>query len=904
MTSSDQTEDKVELDPSKVKLTIDGIEVVVNKGELLIEAAAKAGKFVPRFCYHPRMEPVGVCRMCLVEVDSPRGPSLQPSCYVPADNGMVVNTQSEAVKKAQNGVLEYLLINHPLDCPVCDKGGECPLQDQTVAYGPGESRFIEEKRHFAKPIAISQLVELDRERCIQCSRCTRFSEEIAGEAEIDFLGRGDRTEVAIFPSQPFDSYFSGNTVQICPVGALTAKPYRFKSRPWDLEQVESTCTSCSVGCRVAAQSSANQVVRYLGIDVDEINQSWLCDRGRFGFESIYSANRLQAPMMTISGYLQDVSWAQAIEKVAEVFAEHQLKGADKIGIIGGSRLTNESAYAYTKLFKGLIGTDNVDAAPFNLGSINSLYGLKTATINEVAESDLIITIGSNLKETAPILFLRIRDAILKREAKLVEVGPYSTPLSEYATHVNVNFSNFSEVISSLLNGDSGSENKQITLAAELLKSVAQTADANVSVAIVYSSIDANRPLDNLEAALSKLATFFSSVTVRYLPVLSKPNAMGALDMGMYPNLLPGRSVLSSAKLLKEVGWEKLPTKAGVDATNLLEMAAASKLDTLVLIGTDILTDFYDLELAEKAVANVKNLICIDTHINSTNAKATCVLPALYDAERSGSFTNMEGRVSKIASKVTGPSLAVDDWAIAVQIADSMGEDMGFESLEEIQDEISQVAPAYFGFSKGLNALGESGVVVPMGSKPVSIERRPHDPIEVPGIASTNHQGTPLYAGAVIPSEYSDENTFKVGSVSMSNFRLVAEFKEITLEPKSAVSGGTSGDDNNSNSRPADIDRNICEMVVVESLMDDGTLIKSAATLSEIKTDNVAKISPSLANSVGCHAGDSIKLKLGSAEAEFDVVVDSGVAENTVIVKKLDASKVLYGSNGLLVEVKK
>ncbi len=255
--------------------------------------------------------------MCLVEVSGPRGATLQPSCFVEVQSGAEVVTDSDKVKKAQDGVLEFLLINHPLDCPVCDKGGECPLQDQTLAYGPGETRFVEEKRHFEKPIPISELVLLDRERCIQCSRCTRFADEVAGEAQIDFIGRGEHLEVNTFPELPFASYFSGNTVQICPVGALTAAPYRFAARPWDLDQVESTCTTCSVGCRVAVQSSANRVTRLLGIDVDPVNHGWLCDKGRFAFDAVNSEDRLTEPMVRKDGTLVAVSWYEALGAVAE-----------------------------------------------------------------------------------------------------------------------------------------------------------------------------------------------------------------------------------------------------------------------------------------------------------------------------------------------------------------------------------------------------------------------------------------------------------------------------------------------------------------------------------------------------------------------------------------------------------
>ena len=227
-----------------------------------------------------------MCRMCIVEIDTGRGPALQPACMIPVAPDMRVDTESEVTKKAQDGVLEFLLVNHPLDCPVCDKGGECPLQDQTMSYGPGESRFVEEKRHFEKPIMISDVVALDRERCILCDRCTRFAKDVAGDTLIHFQDRGNQTQVNTFPDHPFASYFSGNTVQICPVGALTAKPYRFKARPWDLDQVESTCTACSVGCRTLVQSSRNEILRYQGIDIDPVNWGWLCDKGRFGFEAI------------------------------------------------------------------------------------------------------------------------------------------------------------------------------------------------------------------------------------------------------------------------------------------------------------------------------------------------------------------------------------------------------------------------------------------------------------------------------------------------------------------------------------------------------------------------------------------------------------------------------------------
>ncbi len=323
-----------------VTLTIDDVEVSVPKGTLLIRAAELIGVDIPRFCDHPLLDPIGACRQCFVEVEGQKKPFT--SCTTTCTDGMVVRTHltSEVARDAQEGNLELLLVNHPLDCPQCDKGGECPLQDQTLSYGPGESRFVEEKRHFEKPIMISDLVALDRERCILCDRCTRFADQVAGDTLIHFIDRGNQTQVNTFPDHPFASYFSGNTVQICPVGALTATPYRFKARPWDLDQVESTCTTCAVGCRTLVQSSRNEILRYQGVDVDPVNWGWLCDKGRFGFGSVNSAERLGRPLVRQSGSLTEVPWGVALSTAAEAI---KAASPDKVAVLGGARLTNESA---------------------------------------------------------------------------------------------------------------------------------------------------------------------------------------------------------------------------------------------------------------------------------------------------------------------------------------------------------------------------------------------------------------------------------------------------------------------------------------------------------------------------------------------------------------------------------
>ncbi len=348
--------------PAGVPVTIDGKVVYADEGELLIAAAERHGTYIPRFCYHERLRPVGMCRMCLVEVDSGRGPMLSPACLVECSADMKVETKSEKALKAQDGVIEFLLVNHPLDCPVCDKGGECPLQDQTIAFGPGETRMVEEKRHREKPIPLSDLVLLDRERCILCDRCTRFADEVAGDPLISFIQRGVETEVNTFPTDPFASYFSGNTVQLCPVGALTAKPYRFVARPWDLDAAESTCTTCAVGCRIAVQSQGRELSRYLGIDSDPVNHGWLCDKGRFAYEAINNVgSRVTVPMVRQHGELVEVGWGEALAAAAKGIKDAvDRHGPGSVGIIGGARLTNEDAFAWAKLATTVIKTPNVD----------------------------------------------------------------------------------------------------------------------------------------------------------------------------------------------------------------------------------------------------------------------------------------------------------------------------------------------------------------------------------------------------------------------------------------------------------------------------------------------------------------------------------------------------------------
>ena len=701
-----------ETSPGEVAVTINGAQVQAHPGEMLIAAADRAGVHIPRFCYHERMSSVGMCRMCLVDVDTGRGSMLQPSCMVPVSEGMIVDTESENTRRAQEGVLELLLVNHPLDCPVCDKGGECPLQDQTMAYGPGESRFVEEKRHYEKPIPISDLVDLDRERCILCDRCTRFADEIAGDPLIQFTERGNATQVLTFPDEPFTSYFSGNTVQICPVGALTAAPYRFKARPWDLEQVESTCTTCSLGCRVAVESSRNELVRYLGVDVESVNHGWLCDKGRFNYEAVNSDDRLVTPLVRDaenSHQLLGTNWGSALALAAEAIRQ---AGPEGIGIIGGSRLTNEDAYVWAKLARSVIGTDNLDAQLGDGLPAEAVLGLPPATIADACNSDTVLIIGPDLKEELAILHLRLHVAANKGQTRVIEIGPTVTGAETYAQRsIRCLPGEAAKTLLALLESDD-------PLASQLLEGSVVTVLGRASLA------------ESATPALEVAAVIRDRLPhATFLPALPRGNVRGALDMGLAPGVLPGRTSLDrpTESLLDQ--WQTLPDKAGLDTTGMLQAAASGQLDTLILLGADPLRDFPDRNLAAEAFQRVKTIIAIDNFITDSVAQADIVMPSTAYGEQDGTTTNIEGRISRLSQKITAPGSTRDDWMIASELAWRLGGDLGVGSREEIWREIEQVAPSHQGITieRICGPEAHEGIVV----KETSIEPTLVEPKEPP-----------------------------------------------------------------------------------------------------------------------------------------------------------------------------
>jgi NADH-quinone oxidoreductase subunit G len=685
-----------------VKITVDGKEMQVPKGEMLIKAAQDNGNYIPRFCWHPRMNPVGMCRMCLVEIETPRGRALITACTNSVAEGMVVDTKSDVVKKAQEGVLEFLLINHPLDCPVCDRGGECPLQDHTMAYGPGESRFVEEKRHFEKPIPISDLVHLDRERCILCARCTRFSEEVSGDPLIEFQDRANYTQVNTFPDLPFSSYFSGNTVQICPVGALTARPYRFRARPWDLIAVESTCPHCTTGDRISIQSSQNEVLRFLAVDAQATNWGWLSDKCRFTFEYIGSDDRLTTPLIRqTDGSFREVTWAEALDTAASRLTEIKAAG-QQIAVLGGARGTNEDAYALSKFARIALGTNHVDAQmddglePQFLAAIAG-----RALISDVDTAKTILVWGPDLKEEHPTLYLRVRHSAQERGTNLIVVHPRRTGLDDRATHrLNYRPGSGQEVLIAL----KGGEHPEILAALQSGPVVALVGRAGYG--------------DDPRLAEAVAAFVRALPDGKVLPLARRSNVLGALDMGLAPNLRPGRVAVGGDDF--NGSWGELPTSAGRDAAGIIDGLAGGDLIGLVLVGADPVRDVPDGALARKAIDTARFVVAIDLFLTDSSRLADVVFPAEGFAEKEGTVTNLEGRVQKVNRVVPGPGQSRPDWSILDDLAERMGSPISLDSAETIAKEISSVAPAYRGVTWDLVDVEKDGVVVPLefGSQPL------------------------------------------------------------------------------------------------------------------------------------------------------------------------------------------
>jgi NADH-quinone oxidoreductase subunit G len=735
-----------------VSITLNGDVREVPAGELLIAAAEDVGVYIPRFCHYRRLKAVGKCRMCLVEVEGPRGSALMPSCTVPVSDGMVVDTESTVVRKAQQGVLEFLLINHPLDCPVCDKGGECPLQDQAVEFGPGESRFIEQKRTFSKPIPVSDLVLLDRERCVLCDRCVRVADDIAGDPLIEFIDRGNHTQINTFPEEPFSSYFSGNTVQTCPVGALTSVDYRFKARPWDLVSTRSVSLADAVHSSVDVQTSMGRIVRVYGFDNDAVNEGWLSDKDRFVFGAFQAEDRVTAPLVRDGDGFRETTWAEAMELIASRLGGYL---GTEVGAVGGANNTNEEAFVLSRFMRSVVGSPHVDAQmgdgidPHLAAAI-----VDRATIDDLDHATTILVWGPDLKETLPVLYLRVRKAVLAG-ASLVVVSPYVTGLDSIAAHVVLyRAGSGSEVLRKISQGD------------DEFAAIGEQLEKGPVVALLgRTSLSEDQQLVEATAAFARTLP-----DAKILPLLLRGNVFGALDMGLAPNLLPGRVSVGDADSgsVLEDAWGPIPEGQGMGTMEMLASLAEGDLKAIVLTGADPVRDCPDPELATKALDAAEFIVAFDAFVTDSSVKADVIVPAAVWGEVDGTVTNLEGRVQRVsvARSPQGRSMSL---AAAIDgIARFMGVEMNSTDWTLVNKEIATVAPAYDGLTADYLTFeaGDEGAIAPLPGVKQPLVHIPLD-VSVPVVTDrfTLHFAPSMYDDSVVVRHAEIFNSFAPASTA-------------------------------------------------------------------------------------------------------------------------------------------
>jgi NADH-quinone oxidoreductase subunit G len=661
-----------------VTLTVDGKEVTVPKGTLIIRAAEQLGIEIPRFCDHPFLAPVGACRQCYVEIEGQR--KLFTSCTTEVAPGMVVRTQSESAvaREAQVANLEFLLMNHPLDCPVCDRGGECPLQDQALAFGPGESRYREPKRTFRKPIPLSPLVNLDRERCVLCARCTRFCDEISGDRFIELFARGAGERVSIAPGEDFRSPFSGNTVQICPVGALTSEPYRFVARPFDLTSADSVCGHCSAGCNVKVDLRRGQVVRVLARDNVEVNDAWLCDKGRYAFRHADLGTRVTTPLIRDRG-LEPASFGEVLTTIAGWAREA------RVAFLAG-RILDEDAYALSKLARTVFGTNDLDhRRTFHGGRAEELAAAApmATTYADVERAKVILLAGLDAEQEVPILHLRIRKAA-RRGAKIFVVHPRTTRLRDVAEHELAHPEHQSFVLERIHDGTDGPEAFAGRVAAALR-------EAGGDGVVLAGERLAEHPL-TADVALSVAQRFGS----RFGFVTRRSSDRGALRAGVHPGLLPGgRRVDDTAARgeVEDVWGAAPPATAGRSTREILEACARREIDVLFLIGVDPLRDAPDAGLARRALENARHKVVVGLELGELGPYADAFLPAAAWVERVGHATDWEGRPQGLRPVRDPAGVARPDWEILSGLAAAMGSDLGWDTIDELRAEASRLLEA-------------------------------------------------------------------------------------------------------------------------------------------------------------------------------------------------------------------
>ena len=747
----------------EITLIIDGREVSATEGEMLHDAARRGDVEIPVFCYEPKLgAPVGACRMCLVEIEGL--PKLQTSCSTPVRDGMVVHTMTEQVKHAQSAVVEFLLVNHPLDCPVCDKGGECPLQDISMGWGPGRSRFTDPKRHFQKPIELSPLVAIDRERCILCYRCVRFSQEVAEDEQLQLLERGDRSFVGTFDDRPYIAPFHGNITELCPVGALTSYTYRFRARPWDIEQAGSICTLCPSQCNVSFTVRDERVTRVLGRDNAEVDDGWLCDRGRYGFEMFGAKERIEGPRLRNG---EEAGWSEALGAAAEGL---RAAGGATAAIIGEA--SNEEGYLLQRILREALGSPHIDSRTSRGASRQTLAQLArpevSARVGDIDGADAILLLGTDPLHASPIIDLRIRKAIRRGGARLSIASERPTALDGGAQSVSRyppgNVTPFLAELTACLRAErEGGEAAEIATV---------LADAKRVVIIWGERIGregegAFRALLDLEAALN-LATKEGSGLLE-IPDLT--NARGLREVGCIPDAGPG---------LRE-------TAAGKGTEEIRAALEAGELKSLLLFGIDPLRDFPDTEAWSSALMAAEQVICFSMFENETTAKADVVFPLETHAEKDGTVTHPDGRLQRVRPSASRPGQVRPNWQVLTELSSALGHETAITSQPQALAAVAEAVSFYAGIDDA--EIGGRGIR--WQERDTASKSLPEGPTETSPQPVPASPGDPPAQGALSLGTYRD---LWAGPISELNppLRFLQPRQRVELSPADARRLGLSG----------------------------------------------------------------------------------------------------------------
>ncbi|MEU6705127.1 NADH-quinone oxidoreductase subunit G [Streptomyces wuyuanensis] len=677
-----------------VTLTIDGVEISVPKGTLVIRAAEQLGIEIPRFCDHPLLDPAGACRQCIVEVEGQRKP--MASCTITCTDGMVVRSQltSPVAEKAQKGVMELLLINHPLDCPVCDKGGECPLQNQAVSHGQAESRFEGRKRTYEKPVNISTQVLLDRERCVLCARCTRFSNQIAGDPMIELLERGALQQVGTGEGDPFESYFSGNTIQICPVGALTSAAYRFRSRPFDLVSSPSVCEHCAGGCATRTDHRRGKVMRRLAAEDPEVNEEWICDKGRFGFRYAQQRDRLTTPLVRDkeSGELAPASWPEALEAAAAGLAAARGRAA----VLTGGRLTVEDAYAYAKFARIALDTNDIDfRARVHSAEEADFLAARVAghgrdldregvTYTSLEKAPAVLLVGLESEEEAPGVFLRLRKAARKH-------GQRTFALATHATRGLVKAGGV------LLPAAPGTETDWLDALASGTGPEGDGATAAEALRAEGAVIVVGERLAGVPGALSAVVRTAAATGAELVWIPRRAGERGAIEAGALPSLLPGGRPATDPRAREETaaawGVRELPHRYGRDTGQIVEAAANGELAALVVAGVEV-ADLPHPARAREALDSVGFLVSLELRPSEVTSRADVVFPVAAVAEKPGTFLDWEGRARLFEAALKPDqmtrTLPPADARVLHMLADALDVHLALPDLRSVRREMDRL----------------------------------------------------------------------------------------------------------------------------------------------------------------------------------------------------------------------